>query len=164
MKESILNVNNKSVEIINNSLIRVFKEKNSNKLVKLSLEYLDVDATITENKIDFNNYSLRIEDDKCLSVYKNDKLIFNEICNENEVSYEDEGDVKTRIKFEITNKAFIYGLGDKAAFLNRRGYQYVSWNTDDPTAHNETYRSLYKSINFMIINDRDNYIGIFYPS
>ncbi len=164
MEENIINLNGKNIEVINNSLIRVYKEKNSSKLVKLSLEHSDLDLKINDEEIRFNDYLLKIGDNQRLSVYKNDELLFNEISNNNFVRYDDEGEVKTRIKFEITDKAYIYGLGDKAAFLNRKGYQYVSWNTDDPTAHNETYRSLYKSINFMIINDRDKYVGIFYPS
>ena len=34
--------------------------------------------------------------------------------------------------------------------LNKRGYDYINWNTDDPSPHLETYKSLYKSIPFII--------------
>ena len=40
----------------------------------------------------------------------------------------------------------IYGLGDKPGCLNKRGYSYVNWNTDDPAPHVDSFKSLYKSI------------------
>lgn len=42
----------------------------------------------------------------------------------------------------------IYGLGDKPGCLNKRGYSYVNWNTDDPAPHVDSFKSLYKSIPF----------------
>lgn len=57
-----------------------------------------------------------------------------------------------------------YGMGDKAGFLNKRGYEYVSWNTDDPEPHVESYKSLYKSIPFFITLKRDGVFGIFYDN
>ena len=38
----------------------------------------------------------------------------------------------------------VYGLGDKTGFLNKRGYAYENWNTDDPAPHEECFKSLYK--------------------
>lgn len=43
----------------------------------------------------------------------------------------------------------IYGLGDKPGCLNKRGYSYVNWNTDDPAPHVDSFKSLYKSIPFL---------------
>ena len=45
----------------------------------------------------------------------------------------------------------IYGLGDKPGCLNKRGYSYVNWNTDDPAPHVDSFKSLYKSIPFFIV-------------
>ena len=54
----------------------------------------------------------------------------------------------------------IYGLGDKPGFINKRNYEFINWNTDDPSAHNESYRSLYKSIPFFMVHNKKSY-GIF---
>lgn len=55
----------------------------------------------------------------------------------------------------------IYGLGDKPGCLNKRGYSYVNWNTDDPAPHVDSFKSLYKSIPFFIVLGDDYCYGIF---
>lgn len=57
-----------------------------------------------------------------------------------------------------------YGLGDKTGFINKRGYEYVSWNTDDPDPHVDSYKSLYKSIPFFITLKKDAVFGIFFDN
>ena len=57
-----------------------------------------------------------------------------------------------------------YGLGDKTGFLNKRGYEYVSWNTDDPNPHVDSYKSLYKSIPFFITLKQDGVFGLFFDN
>mgnify|MGYP001074635561 FL=1 len=57
---------------------------------------------------------------------------------------------RTQINIKLADVDCVYGLGDKAAGVDRRGYEYVQWNTDDPSQHNENYKSLYKSINFVL--------------
>ena len=58
----------------------------------------------------------------------------------------------------------IYGLGDKSGFLNKRSYEYENWNTDDPSAHTEQFRSLYKSIPFAICKKPEYAYGLFYDN
>lgn len=53
----------------------------------------------------------------------------------------------------------VYGLGDKPGFLNKRGYAYENWCTDDPAPHTELYKSLYKAINFFILQTPDGCCG-----
>ncbi|WP_418372326.1 TIM-barrel domain-containing protein [Agathobacter sp.] len=55
----------------------------------------------------------------------------------------------------------IYGLGDKPGCLNKRGYSYVNWNTDDPAPHVDSFKSLYKSIPFFIVLGDEYCYGIF---
>lgn len=43
-----------------------------------------------------------------------------------------------------------YGLGDKSGFINKRGYEYDNWNTDDPAPQMENFKSLYKSVPFLL--------------
>lgn len=57
-----------------------------------------------------------------------------------------------------------YGLGDKVGFINKRGYDYVMWNTDNPRTHTEHDKSLYKSIPFFITLRKDAVFGLFYDN
>lgn len=57
-----------------------------------------------------------------------------------------------------------YGLGDKTGFLNKRGYEYMTWNTDNPDPQVDCFRSLYKSIPFFITLKKDTVFGIFFDN
>lgn len=73
-----------------------------------------------------------------------------------------------RQKIEITKKMFgdekFYGLGDKMGHLNKRGYGYEMWNTDDPSPHVESHKALYKSIPFFITLRENSTFGIFFDN
>lgn len=57
-----------------------------------------------------------------------------------------------------------FGLGEKTGFLDKTGYEYEMWNTDEPSAHLEYFKTLYKSVPFYIVlNPRYNY-GIFFDN
>ncbi len=45
----------------------------------------------------------------------------------------------------------VYGLGEQIRGINKRGWQYVNWNYDNPHHHEDT-RSLYGSHNFIIVS------------
>ena len=57
-----------------------------------------------------------------------------------------------------------YGLGDKTGFLDKRGYDYVMWNTDDPDPQMDNFKSLYKSIPFFITLRQDAVFGLFFDN
>ncbi|HAX74144.1 MAG TPA: alpha-glucosidase, partial [Firmicutes bacterium] len=67
------------------------------------------------------------------------------------------------IKTMLGDESF-YGLGDKTGHLNKRGYAYEMWNTDDPKPHVESYKTLYKSIPFFITLRREAVFGIFFDN
>ena len=75
-----------------------------------------------------------------------------------------EGDSRSVIQFEISRDAKVYGLGDKMAPLNKRGYAYVNKNNDDPHPQNENFESLYKSINYLLIHSNERFFGLYFPS
>lgn len=54
-----------------------------------------------------------------------------------------------------------YGLGDMTGFLNKKGYAYELWNTDNPMPHVDSFHTLYKCIPFMIAKQKDSVYGIF---
>lgn len=57
-----------------------------------------------------------------------------------------------------------YGLGDKTGHLNKRGYAYEMWNTDDPSPHVESHLTLYKSIPFFMTVRQESVFGIFFDN
>lgn len=61
----------------------------------------------------------------------------------------------------IRNDSPVYGLGDKTGPLDKRGYRYINYNTDNPNAHVDTFKSLYKSINFFTLFHKFNSLGFF---
>lgn len=73
---------------------------------------------------------------------------------------EEKTDAVTIIK-KLGKDDAIYGLGDKTGCLNKRGYSYVNWNTDDPAPHVDSFKSLYKSIPFFIVLGDEYCYGIF---
>lgn len=57
-----------------------------------------------------------------------------------------------------------YGFGDKAGVLNKRHYDYEMWNSDNPAAHTEAFKALYKSVPFFITLRKDCVYGIFFDN
>lgn len=71
---------------------------------------------------------------------------------------------RIQVMKKMDRRDCFYGLGDKTGFMNKRGYEYVSWNTDDPNPHVDSYKSLYKSIPFFITLKQDAVFGIFFDN
>jgi alpha-glucosidase len=71
---------------------------------------------------------------------------------------------KIQILKELETDQCIYGLGDRTGFLNKRGYAYELWNTDDPMPHVDSFKTLYKSIPFIISLSKDQVYGIFFDN
>lgn len=69
-------------------------------------------------------------------------------------------DGKGTFTYAFSEKDIVYGLGEQIRGINKRGWQYVSWNYDNPN-HHEDARSLYGSHNFIIIRG-ENTFGVFF--
>lgn len=69
---------------------------------------------------------------------------------------------------EIIKKAFgdeyFYGFGEKTGHLNKKGYYYENWNTDEPSPHAESFKSLYKSIPFFMTLRQNYAYGILFDN
>lgn len=65
---------------------------------------------------------------------------------------------------QMDGEECFYGLGETTGFINKRHYEYVMWNTDDPTPHVDHYKSLYKSIPFFITLKKEQTFGIFFDN
>lgn len=57
-----------------------------------------------------------------------------------------------------------YGLGDKTGFMDKRGYEYEMWNTDEPAPQIDSFKALYKSIPFFITLRKDGVFGLFFDN
>lgn len=176
----------KHIEFIHRGLLRIYKTKNSEDLVKLHYKREDIQTKVdeTENQfsVSFGDYRVCLDEQLHIFVQKNGKPYFAEYTGDASIFVDEKefslaeleghkreetlANFKTQINLTLFDKEDkIYGLGDKAAQLNKRDYEYISWNTDDPSQHNETYKSLYKSINYLLVNHHQTeYYGIFYPS
>jgi len=55
--------------------------------------------------------------------------------------------------YEMGASDVVYGLGEQVRGINKRGWQYLGWNYDNPN-HQEDTRSLYGSHNFLLIKGR----------
>ncbi len=62
--------------------------------------------------------------------------------------------------YRMSDAACVYGLGEAMRGMNKRGWIYESWCTDQPN-HNEDTRSLYGAHNFLLI-DGDDRFGVFF--
>ncbi len=62
--------------------------------------------------------------------------------------------------YELSEDDIVYGLGEQIRGINKRGWQYVSWNYDNPN-HHEDARSLYGSHNFIIISGKQTFGAFF---
>lgn len=60
--------------------------------------------------------------------------------------YDDKGE----FTLKLADEDIVYGLGEQIRGMNKRGWQYVNWNYDNPNHHEDT-RSLYGAHNFIII-------------
>ena len=177
----------KYVQFIHGGLLRIYTEKNSEELVKLDYRTENVAYKVValgNNLIvKFANNELLVDETLTFRFMRDGQAYFEEYAGEEtklrEISKDfalakleghKEEEALNQLKTQINIRLFddydkIYGLGDKTAQLNRRDFEYISWNTDDPTAHNELYKSLYKSINYLMVNHhKTKYYGVFYPS
>jgi Alpha-glucosidases, family 31 of glycosyl hydrolases len=72
--------------------------------------------------------------------------------------------LKIRVLKKLEKDMFFYGLGEKTGPLNKKGYHYKMWNTDDPSPHVESFEALYKSIPFLLaLKDRQAF-GYFFDN
>ncbi len=71
-----------------------------------------------------------------------------------------ESDNKGGFSYALSENDIVYGLGEQIRGINKRGWQYVSWNYDNPNHHEDT-RSLYGSHNFIIVSGQQTFGAFF---
>ena len=66
-----------------------------------------------------------------------------------------------RFTLELESSDAIYGLGESVRGINKRGYLYKGFCSDDPN-QTETTNSLYGAHNFMVIEQKERIFGVFF--
>lgn len=68
------------------------------------------------------------------------------------------------LRFALAKNEHFYGLGDKTGYMDKRGYEYDNWNTDNPKPHLETTTRLYKSIPILYGMRNGHPYGLFFDN
>lgn len=93
-------------------------------------------------------------------------LELEQMIQEGHVVHRDDDTCKFMLYKQLFGEDVFYGLGDKTGFLNKKGYDYTMWNSDnpDPQVENPTFKAMYKSIPFFIHLRPDCVYGIFFDN
>lgn len=70
------------------------------------------------------------------------------------------GETSLCFSTELEEEEAVYGLGETVGGIDKRGKEYISYNTDEPHHRSHT-RSLYGSHNFLVIGDT---FGVFFDT
>ena len=171
-------------EKVFNFFIPLFREERNSKAVEIDLNR-EVDFKIENKDGVFNiltsELKVEIYDDFKIDIYKvNGQVLCKDYRGEREpfrrlganISIaEEEGhkleghqEFKVYVSKCMEEDTYFYGLGERTGALNKKGYHYRNWNTDDPSPHGETFAQLYKSIPFLITIKDDDAFGIFFDN
>lgn len=186
IKENVLTISKSditlSLVILKEDLFHFFeKKKKSHTITKTRrAKHINIDDLGNKIKIFTSLYDIYIEDDFSISIYdgktkeivvKDNKYVDTKekvISNEQKLLLEKEGHSFSNtltysyiINKEIQKNEAFYGLGEKTGYFNKINYQYVNWNTDDPSAHVDNYEALYQSCPFYIGKHKHTY-GLFF--
>ncbi len=161
-------INNKSlnIELLNKNIIRLYAKKNRCDLIDLIIKKgrrnFEVKKEGNSLVVIDRNYKLLFNEDESVSLYFKDSYLtsisFNKLFDE--VEKRD----YFNTSFKSDNNDNIFGLGDKMAYLDKKGYFWASWATDDSNHQDELFPSLYKSINYLLLRSNKKFFGVFFPS
>ncbi|BCZ44581.1 alpha-glucosidase [Clostridium gelidum] len=176
------------VKIVNSYIINFFaplfrEERNSKAVEFLKDSHYDFDVENIENGIQISTEKLKVKiyDEFKVDIYdKEGTLLCADYRGEKDPFIRRTGDyqlaeaeghnlnvdsdLKVYVSKQMEDDMYFYGLGEKSGHLNKKGYHYVNWNTDDPKPHGETFDRLYKSIPFLITLNKENAFGIFFDN
>ena len=84
-----------------------------------------------------------------------------EICNHKLPYFKT--DENGNFTLNLDENDIVYGLGEQIRGINKRGWKYVSWCSDNPDHHEDTH-SLYGAHNFIIVSGKELFGAFFdYP-
>ena len=177
-----------TVTMVNERVVNFFapffrKERNSKAVENLKCENIEFSVEKNEGCLNVKTklLDIRIYDDFKVDIFKsNGEALCRDFRGERkpfrrlganfslaaEEGHKLEGheEYKIYVSKVMENDMYFYGLGERTGSLNKKGYHYRNWNTDDPTPHGETYAQLYKSIPFLITMKDKEACGIFFDN
>ena len=180
--------NDAYVKVITKNIVNFFVPKVSKERKSKAIEYLDnniCNFTVEKKDSSINIITealiIKIYDEFLIDIYTIDNEL---ICSDHRgdrkpflrrsgdyTLLEDEGheyakeiEYKVFVKKSMNKDTLFYGLGERTGSLNKRGYHYKNWNTDNSAPHAETFEALYKSIPFLIALEKGNAYGIFFDN
>ena len=180
--------NHALVTIVNSKVINFFisndgKERKSNAVECFEFEKCDFTISKEDDylKITTDKLIVHVKDDFKVDIYnKNNELLCADYNGKREPFkrrgsdfslVEEEGhsldghmDYKVYVAKDMPTDMYFYGLGERTGSLNKKGYHYKNWNTDDPSPHGETFAQLYKSIPFLISLKASQAFGLFFDN
>ena len=180
-KECIVTIVNENVI---NFFVPLFREERNSKAVEKELDS-NVEFTVESKEnvliITTKNLEIKIYDEFKVDIYNsNGEILCRDYRGEREPFRrlgvninlaEEEGhkleghqEFNVYVSKVMEENTYFYGLGERTGSLNKKGYHYRNWNTDDPSPHGETFAELYKSIPFLITIKDENAFGIFFDN
>ena len=180
-KECIVTIVNENVI---NFFVPLFREERNSKAVEKELDS-NVEFTVESKEdvliITTKNLEIKIYDEFKVDIYNsNGEILCRDYRGErkpfrrlgaNINLAEEEGhkleghqEFNVYVSKVMEENTYFYGLGERTGSLNKKGYHYRNWNTDDPSPHGETFAELYKSIPFLIAIKDENAFGIFFDN
>ncbi len=142
---------NMFVEVVNSDTLHLYINKaNAVDLIELC-QTSSVPLSKDTSKYSLNGFDILFLED-VVSVTCGEKKIVDIAFQGDDTVFIPNGDYK------------VFGLGDKMAYLDKRGYAYRNWNTDDNKHHDEQFKSLYKSVNYLLVNVEGKFFSVFFPS
>lgn len=174
------------LHVLTPEIIRVYQKDSNSYAVEGNKEIkTDVRVEEVENGIIFSTTILKVKVDKKLHVdvydAKNHPLVIDyrgqrqqldrginpiqeKLAESEGHKLNDEDQYSILSIKELAKDEQFYGLGDKTGFLNKRGYEYDNWNTDNPEPQVESFKALYKSVPFLIGVKNGYPYGLFYDN
>lgn len=156
--------NSKAIENVLNNKVK-FEVKYDNEVLNIKTNVLSINI-YDDFKVDIYNLKGEI----LCSDYRGKRDPFRRLGANSTLAAEEghklEGheEYKIYVSKVMEDDMYFYGLGERTGSLNKKGYHYRNWNTDDPTPHGETYAQLYKSIPFLITLKDEEACGIFFDN
>ncbi|AQR96593.1 glycoside hydrolase family 31 protein [Clostridium saccharoperbutylacetonicum] len=176
------------IKIVNSYIINFFvpsfrKERNSKAVENLKDKNCDFEVEFINGGIQISTEQLQLKVYDCFKVdiydkegtrlcadYRGDSKPFNRrygdymLAEAEGHAINNQEEYKLYISKNMEEEMYFYGLGEKTGHLNKKGYHYVNWNTDNAKPHGETFDRLYKSIPFLIGLSKGNAFGIFFDN
>ena len=177
-----------TVEVISPSIINFFvplyrKARASKAIEDLVVEKCDFEVNEEEEIIVITTAKLQVKifDDFKVDIYDRDgNMLCEDYREERKAFIRRHGNLdilkleghkvvkdassKVMVLKKMEQNTFFYGLGEQTGHLNKKGYHYKLWNTDDPSPHSECHEALYKAVPFLIALKDNQAFGIFFDN